>query len=92
MQPPRSSKGYDWVMADLREQLRAIIAEIAEIDDPSRITDDANLYKELGVDSMQALEIVLELEKRFNVAIPEAKLKEIQTFGDAVSFLTKAVG
>ncbi len=71
-------------MADLREELRAIIAEIAEIDDPSRITDDANLYQELGVDSMQALEIVLELEKRFNVAIPEAKLKEIKTFGDAL--------
>jgi len=71
-------------MADLREQLRAIIAEIAEIDDPSRITDDVNLYKELGVDSMQALEIILELEKRFDVAIPEAKLKEIRTFGDAV--------
>lgn len=69
---------------DLREELRAIIAEIAEIDDPSRITDDANLYKELGVDSMQALEIVLELEKRFKVAIPESKLKEIKTFGDAL--------
>lgn len=77
-------------MADLRATLRDIIAEIAEIDDPARITDDANLYKELGVDSMQALEIVLELEKRFSVAIPEAKLKEIRTLADAVRVAKEA--
>lgn len=71
-------------MSDLRGELVSIIAEIAEIDDLTRITDDANLYKELGIDSMQALEIVLELEKRLDVAIPEKRLREIRTLADAV--------
>jgi acyl carrier protein len=76
-------------MAKVRDEIRKTIAEIGEIDDVARITDDADLYADLGLDSMQALEIVLEVEKRFSVQIPEEALKEIRSLGDAVTVAEK---
>jgi len=71
-------------MSSLKNELKLVIAEIGEIDDPNRITDDADLYADLGLDSMQALEIVLEMEKRFSVQIPEEALQEIRSLADAL--------
>ena len=68
----------------LRDQLRAVIAEIGEIDDPQTITDDADLYADLGLDSMQALEIALEMERRLGLSISEAQLAKIRSLGDAL--------
>ncbi len=71
-------------MSDTRNRLIAVIAEIGEVDDLSRITDDADLFQDLGLDSMQALEIVLEMEQQLSLSIPEHRLKEIRSLGDAV--------
>ena len=72
-------------MADnLREQLRAIIAEVGELDDAGRITDDALLIDDLGLDSMLTLEIVIEVERRFDIAVPEERLQEVRSLGDMV--------
>ena len=71
-------------MSDLRQELRDIIAEVAELDDPQVVTDEANLYADLGLDSMQALEIVLEIERRLDITVSENDLREIQSLGDAV--------
>ena len=76
-------------MTNVRDELRKVIAEIGEIDDANRITDDADLYADLGLDSMQALEIVLEMEKRFAAQIPEEALKEIRSLGDAIKVVEK---
>ncbi len=71
-------------MPSLKEQLREMIAEIGEIDEVDRITDEADLYQDLGLDSMQGLEIVLEIEKRFSLTIPEEALQKIRSLADAV--------
>ena len=71
-------------MSDLREQLRDIIAEVGELDDAESITDDAHLFTDLGLDSMQALEIVLEIERRWDLTVPEDDLQKIQSLKDAV--------
>jgi acyl carrier protein len=76
-------------MANVRDELRRVIAEIGEIDDINRVTDEADLYADLGLDSMQALEIVLEMEKRFSVQIPEEALKDIRSLGDALKVAEK---
>ncbi len=78
-------------MSSLKEALRKVIAEVGEIDPVDRIGDDADLYKDLGLDSMQALEIVLEIEKRFALAIPEDALRKIRTLNDAVA-VAKSLG
>jgi len=58
---------------DLKEKLREIIAEITEVDE----IPDATPFKELGIDSMMAIEIVTEVERTYKLSIPEEELQEL---------------
>jgi acyl carrier protein len=58
---------------DLKEKLRAIVMEVAEIDE----APDDKPFKDLGIDSMMAIEIVADVERAFKVKIPEAELEQI---------------
>ncbi len=60
-------------MDQLKEKLREIIAEVAEIDD---VPDDVP-FKELGIDSMMAIEIVADVERTYQLSIPEEELQQI---------------
>jgi acyl carrier protein len=68
---------------ELREALRAIVAEIAEIDD---VPDDTS-FKELGIDSMMAIEIVAEIERRYKLKVPEEELQKIRDLNSVVSLV-----
>ena len=57
----------------LREDLRRIIAEVAEVDE----VPDATAFKDLGIDSMMAIEIVAEIERTYKLSIPEEELKDL---------------
>ena len=76
-------------MPSLKDQLREVIAEVGEIDELDSITDAADLYADLGLDSMQGLEIVLEIEKRFSLTVPEEALQKIRSLADAVQLATE---
>lgn len=58
---------------ELKEELRRIIAEIAEVDE----VPDETMFKDLGIDSMMAIEIVSEIERTYKLSIPEAELKDL---------------
>lgn len=60
---------------NLKEELRALICEIAEIDS---VEDDA-AFKELGIDSMMGVEIVAAIERQYKVKIADAELEKIST-------------
>lgn len=60
---------------NLKEELRALIAEIAEID---AVSDDAP-FKDLGIDSMMGVEIVAAIERQYKVKIADAELQQIST-------------
>jgi acyl carrier protein len=77
---------------DLREEIKAIIAEIGEIDDSAKITDEADLFSDLGLDSMQAMEIVLEIERRLHVTVAEADLQSIRSLGAALKVAKQGQG
>jgi len=59
--------------ADLRDKLRAIISEVSEVDE----IPDATPFKDLGIDSMMAIEIVADVERQFQLSIPEDELKDL---------------
>jgi acyl carrier protein len=59
--------------AELRENLRRIIAEVSEVDE----IPDTTPFKDLGIDSMMAIEIVAEVERTYKLSIPEDELKEL---------------
>lgn len=67
-------------MSDLREKLRAIVAEVSEIDE----IPDETPFSELGIDSMIALEIVAEVERAYKVRVPEEELKSLTNFDSVV--------
>ena len=61
---------------DLRKQLRTIISEVSEVDE----IPDETLFKDLGIDSMMALEVVAEVERQYKLSVPEdERLAEVRT-------------
>jgi acyl carrier protein len=65
---------------DLREKLRAIVAEVAEIDE----VPDGKPFKDLGIDSMMAIEIVADVERAYKIKIPETELEQITDLDSVV--------
>lgn len=71
--------------ATLKEDLRALIAEVIE-KDAEAIGDDVPL-RELGVDSMQAIEIISDIERRYHLKIAESEFKNISTLTSVHRFV-----
>jgi len=69
--------------SELREKLRAIVAEVAEIDE---VPDDA-LFKDLGIDSMMAIEIVAEVERTYKIKVPENELEQVRDLNSVVGLV-----
>ncbi|QQR91419.1 MAG: acyl carrier protein [Myxococcales bacterium] len=57
----------------LKEEIRSIIAEVSEIDE----IPDETPFQELGIDSMMAIEIVAEVERKYKISVPEQELQQI---------------
>jgi len=70
---------------DLLERLRAIVSDVSEVDE----IPDATPFKDLGIDSMMAIEIVAEVERTFKLSIPEGELQQM-THLSAVYDLVKS--
>lgn len=69
-------------------RISEVVARVAKVPDPSSIPGDKDLYRDIGVKSTAALDLLLSLEEEFNVSIPD------QAFGDArtVSSLVSLIG
>lgn len=63
----------------LRNRIREVIAEIAELDDPSSIGDDDHLIDDLELDSMLLLELLASLEQAYGITIPEREFPNLTT-------------
>lgn len=73
---------------ELRKELRSMISELIEVED---FADDEHFVRDLGVDSMMALEMVSRIEKRYRIRIPEETLRQIATFNDVVNVTQQAM-
>lgn len=71
--------------AALKDTLRGIIAEVSEIDE----VPDETPFADLGIDSMMALEIVAEVERTYQLSIPEDELKEARKGKEEISIATR---
>lgn len=68
---------------ELKEKVRAIVAEVAEIDE----VPDNTAFKDLGIDSMMAIEIVAEVERTYGLKIPEDELEQITDLDSVVALV-----
>ena len=68
------------------EQIKAIIAEQLSAD-PEKITPDTSIIEDLGADSLDVVELVMALEEKFGVEIPDEDAEKINTIGDIVNYV-----
>ena len=76
-------------MSDATIKVKAIIIDKLGVDE-SEVTNDASFTNDLGADSLDTVELIMELEKEFDIQIPDDEAEGIATVGDAVSFVEKA--
>ncbi|MDB4942729.1 MAG: hypothetical protein JWP97_2263 [Labilithrix sp.] len=69
----------------MKEELRALIAEIAEMDE---IPDD-KAFKDLGIDSMMGVEIVAAIERKYQVKIDDSELTQVTTLNNSMALVEK---
>ncbi len=70
--------------ARVREEIQQLIAELTELDQ-DKITDSALLVEDLGIDSLMAIEILVLLDKRYQVKIPGEEFHQIKNVREVVS-------
>ncbi|PSQ71300.1 MAG: acyl carrier protein [Bacteroidetes bacterium QH_8_67_23] len=74
-------------MADnIESSVYSIIEEKLGVDE-SEISRDASFTDDLGADSLDTVELIMEFEKEFDITIPDEEAEDIQTVGDAVDYL-----
>jgi acyl carrier protein len=71
---------------DLEAQVTSIIVEKLGVDE-SDITRDASFTDDLGADSLDTVELIMEFEKEFDITIPDEDAEQIATVGDAIDYL-----
>lgn len=73
-------------MSDIAEKVKQIIVEKLGVDE-SEVTTEASFTNDLGADSLDTVELIMEFEKEFSVSIPDDQAENIQTVGQAISYL-----
>jgi len=75
-------------MSNIQERITKIIVDKLGVDE-SEVTGEASFTNDLGADSLDTVELIMEFEKEFDLSIPDESAEKIQTVGDAVSYLTE---
>jgi acyl carrier protein len=75
-------------MSDIKSKVISIIVDKLGVDE-NEVTDNASFTNDLGADSLDTVELIMEFEKEFNIAIPDDQAENIQTVGHAISYIEK---
>ena len=78
-------------MSDIAEKVKAIIVDNLGVD-TSEVVDGASFTNDLGADSLDTVELIMEFEKEFDIQIPDDKAEAIVTVGDAITFIEQTKG
>ena len=73
-------------MSDIKSRVISIIVDKLGVDE-GEVTSEASFTNDLGADSVDTVELIMEFEKEFNIAIPDDQAEKIATVGDAISFI-----
>ena len=101
IQPTRPDTGYGYIqyedphdehnqqiMSDIQEKVTAIIVDKLGVD-AKEVTTEASFTNDLGADSLDTVELIMEFEKEFNIAIPDDQAEKISTVGQAVDYISQ---
>jgi len=73
-------------MANVAERVKKIIVDKLGVDE-NDVTPESNFIQDLGADSLDTVELIMEFEKEFDVSIPDEQAEKIQTVGQAIEYL-----
>ena len=76
-------------MSDVATKVKAIIIDKLGVEE-GEVTDSASFTNDLGADSLDTVELIMEFEKEFDIQIPDDKAENIATVKDAISFIEAA--
>ena len=77
-------------MSAVAEKVKAIIVEKLGVEE-SQAVESASFSNDLGADSLDTVEMIMDFEKEFGISIPEEEAENISTVGDAIAFIEKNV-
>jgi acyl carrier protein len=73
-------------MSDIANKVKSIIVDKLGVDE-KEVVPTASFSNDLGADSLDTVELIMEFEKEFNLAIPDEQAEKISTVGDAISYI-----
>ena len=73
-------------MSDIQNRVKAIIVDKLGVDE-SEVKPEATFTNDLGADSLDKVALLLDLEKEFNITIPDDQAEKIATVGDAIAYV-----
>ncbi len=73
-------------MSDIATRVKAIIVDKLGVDE-KEVTPEASFTNDLGADSLDTVELIMEFEKEFNIAIPDDQAEKISSVGEAISYI-----
>jgi len=73
-------------MSDISSRVTAIIVDKLGVDE-NEVTAEASFTNDLGADSLDTVELIMEFEKEFNMGIPDDQAENISTVGDAIQYI-----
>lgn len=73
-------------MSEIASRVKAIIVDKLGVDE-NEVTDTAEFTKDLGADSLDTVELIMEFEKEFGITIPDEKAEGIRTVQDAIDYI-----
>lgn len=77
-------------MSEIAEKVKAIIVDKLGVEE-SEVTTEASFTNDLGADSLDTVELIMEFERSFNLTIEDSDAEKIQTVGDAISYIESKV-
>jgi acyl carrier protein len=77
-------------MSDISEKVKNIIVDKLGVD-IKEVTPEASFTNDLGADSLDTVELIMEFEKEFKISIPDEDAEKIATVGDAIAYLKSHV-
>ncbi len=78
-----------FIMSEIASRVKAIIVDKLGVDE-NQVTETAAFTTDLGADSLDTVELIMEFEKEFGITIPDDKAETISTVGDAINYIEAA--
>ncbi len=73
-------------MSEVRSKFVSIIVDKLGVEE-TKVTNEVSFTNDLGADSLDTVELIMEFEKEFNLSIPDEEAEKIETVGDAVTYI-----